>query len=161
MRTAPATPPAPSPVAPPRTVVRTASFGNRLLAAGVAVACLALLAVASTLSPASNGHGTHMQLGLAPCGWAVATGYPCPTCGMTTSFAAAVRAHPWDAIRAQPMGFLLALVTAVVFWGALHTAVFGSQLPRLGARLLAPRYLWLVAGIWAASWAYKIITWHT
>ena len=31
--------------------------------------------------------GTHQQLGLPPCNFVTLTGYPCPACGMTTSFA--------------------------------------------------------------------------
>ncbi len=99
--------------------------------------------------------GTHRQLGLPPCGWLAATGYPCPTCGMTTSFSAAAHAQPGASLHAQPFGALWALATAVFFWGAMHIAIFGSQLGRLFERLLAPRYLWPTAVLFLACWAWK------
>jgi len=75
---------------------------------------------------------------------------------MTTAFAAAAHGQPLAAFRAQPFGALLALGTAVFFWGALHVACFGSQLGRLFDRLLAPRIMWPVLGLFLAAWAYKI-----
>ncbi|MBY0263774.1 MAG: DUF2752 domain-containing protein, partial [Phycisphaerales bacterium] len=96
------------------------------------------------------------QLGLPPCGWMVAANMPCPTCGMTTAFASAANAQPLAALTAQPMGALLALSTAVLFWGALHVAVLGSQLARIGVRILRPRVLWVVLALGLLAWGYKI-----
>ncbi|MCA9610613.1 MAG: hypothetical protein KC619_33690, partial [Myxococcales bacterium] len=39
---------------------------------------LAVLVTAAMLTPSPEGHGTHTQLGLPPCGFLVYTGYPCP-----------------------------------------------------------------------------------
>lgn len=132
---------------------------ERMLAGVVAAACLGLLGVAAWLSPAEAGHGTHEQLGLPPCGWLVVTSRPCMTCGMTTAFAAAAEGNFSGAFLAQPFGFVLALVTAAGFWISLHVAVFGSRVGRLCGKLLRPRVMWVLAGAWAASWAYKIATW--
>jgi hypothetical protein len=132
---------------------------ERLLAGSVAAGCLTLLIVAASLTPDAAGHGTHQQLGLPPCGWLLATGYPCPTCGMTTAFAASAEGNFLTAFVTQPIGALLAVATAVVFWIALHIAAFGSRLGSVVARLWRPRWLWIFAGAWAASWAYKIATW--
>lgn len=136
-----------------------APAAERLIAGVVAAGCLALLAVAAWLTPAQAGHGTHEQLGLPPCGWLVVTGHPCPTCGMTTAFALAADGDLAGAFDAQPFGLILALGTAAGFWASMHVAVTGSRAGRLAARLLQPRVLWLAAGAWGASWAYKIAAW--
>lgn len=143
----------PQPAAPRPLVIPT---GERIIALVVALLCLALLAVASWLKPAGSGLGTHQQLGLPPCGWIIAMNLPCPTCGMTTAFAAAANARPLAAFTAQPLGALLALLTAVIFWGSLHVAVFGSQIGRLAGRMLTGRVLWCTLAVAALAWIYKI-----
>ena len=100
-----------------------------------------------------------MQLGLRPCGWVVAFDKPCVTCGMTTAFAFAAEGDMASAARAQPMGLVLALATAAGFWAALHVALTGSRLGSICARMLGARWLWAIAALAAASWAYKLATW--
>jgi hypothetical protein len=131
----------------------------RVYGAVAASVCLTPLVVATRIAPDPAGHGTHEALGLPACGWAATTGAPCPTCGMTTAFAHAVRGEVVASFLAQPMGFLLALGAAVGFWGGLHVALTGSRLGTIAARLLTPRVLWCLAGIGAVSWAYKWVTW--
>ncbi len=127
----------------------------RITAAILAAAALAVLITAGLIHPDASGMGTHRQLGLPPCGWLASTGYPCPTCGMTTSFSAAANAQPVASFIAQPFGALFALATAVFFWGAMHVALFGSNLGRIFERLLAPRYLWPTAAFFLFAWGYK------
>ena len=60
---------------------------QRLLAI-IPLLCTGLvLWIATLLQPDPSGIGTHHQLGLNPCGFLTEIGYPCPMCGMTTSFA--------------------------------------------------------------------------
>ena len=146
----------PSPQGP-----RRATPAERIFAAAVATACLALLIVASTLTPDSRGHGTHEQLGLPPCGWATTTGWPCATCGMTTSFAAAVGGHWLGSVRTQPMATLLVLGTSAAFWAGLHVAVLGSRVGSACATLLRGKVLLAVVVLWGLSWAYKAATWNS
>lgn len=72
----------------------------------------AVLAAAVWLTPDPAGHGTHTQLGLPPCGFLVASGLPCPGCGLTTSFSHMARLQVAGAFAANPFGVLLFLVTA-------------------------------------------------
>src|SRR5947209_2717631 len=79
-----------------------------------AIGLAAVLGVARWLQPDPRGYGTHTQLGLFPCMFSQVTGYRCPSCGMTTSFAWFVRGrldHSW---RANPVGSLLAPTCAVL-----------------------------------------------
>ena len=71
----------------------------------------AVMVTAATLTPNPVGHGTHMQLGLPPCGFLVFTGYPCPGCGLTTAFAYMIRANVVGAWIANPFGIALFLAT--------------------------------------------------
>ncbi len=57
---------------------------GRLYAGGLALAAVVILVVAARLAPSDRHLGTHRQLGLPPCGFVAMTGFPCPTCGMTT-----------------------------------------------------------------------------
>jgi hypothetical protein len=136
------------------------SLQTRAYGALAAAACLAPLLIAARINPDRAGHGTHEQLGLPACAWAATTGAPCPTCGMTTAFAHAVRGELLAAFLAQPMGLLLALGAAVGFWAGLHVALTGSALGRVFARLLAPKFVWIIAGVAAVSWAYKWMVWE-
>lgn len=135
-------------------------LSGRVVCIVVATMCLAVIVTAFLLEPASKGHATHTQLGLPACGWATFFDKPCPTCGMTTSFALAAKGRFWTAFRTQPAGFLIALGTCATFWAALHGAVFASRVDRLLLPLLTPRWLWTFAGILLAAWAYKMLTWH-
>ncbi len=78
---------------------------------------LTVLGIAVTLDPDERGFGTHEQLGLAPCDYYVQTGFPCPTCGMTTAFTNMAHFDVPAAFRANPAGVLLFLLTlGTPFW---------------------------------------------
>ena len=140
---------------------RRASLGERLSAGLAAAVALSPLVIASRLVPDPSGMGTHRQLGLPGCGWLVAFGKPCVTCGMTTAFSRMVHGEPWEAFVGQPAGALLALACAAVVWIGLHTCVFGSRAAPMMARA-AVRTSWLVigGGVLVGAWAYTIATWH-
>ena len=65
------------------------------------------LGLSRYLQPSTRGFGTHEQLGLPPCTFLKLTGIPCPSCGLTTSFAHAAHLHLLDSFIAQPFGLLL------------------------------------------------------
>jgi hypothetical protein len=128
-----------------------ARIGHAALAAG----SLAVLITAAVLTPRGEGIGTHTQLGMPPCGWMVNFQRPCMTCGMTTAFAAAADGDALASLHAQPMGALLALITATVFWLALYGAATGSRLLRSLITLAGWRAAWIMLGLLLVAWAYK------
>ena len=78
-----------------------------------ALAAASVLYTALNLTPDLSGVGTHTQLGLAPCGVLTMTGYPCPGCGLTTSFAHLMHGNVLEAIAANPTGVMLCLLTCL------------------------------------------------
>ena len=133
---------------------------SRLWAAVVAACLLAVILAAAWIRPDARGHGTHTQLGLPPCAWALTLGKPCPTCGMTTAFAYAAEAQPERALATQPLGALLALATAAGFWAALHAAAGGLATGTVMAKWVRPRTLVLGLALVVAAWGYKLAVWQ-
>jgi hypothetical protein len=121
------------------------------------VGCVLLLAAGLYVKPDPRGHSTHEQLGFAPCGFYLMTGYPCPTCGATTAFAWMVQGHPWTAVKVQPFGGLAALITAALlamsFVGIVTAGVPAIRLSRRASVGLALGFLALFVG----SWLYKVL----
>ncbi len=138
-----------------------ASLEERVFALGAVVLCAALILTAASLNPDPAGHGTHTQLGLPKCGWYVATGQPCPTCGMTTAVTLAVHGNPLASLVTQPFGTLIALAAAVGFWVGLHVLIFDSRVGRPFAKLLRPKALWIIAALWGLSWGYTALKWNS
>lgn len=129
---------------------------GRLYAAGLSLAAMAVLAVAAMLTPATGGMGTHRQLGLPPCGFVAMSGLPCPTCGMTTAFALAVRGRLGESVRAQAAGFGLAVMTAMVAVIALVAAITGRRATVNWYRVEPTRLIWLGALVFVLAWGLKI-----
>jgi hypothetical protein len=71
-----------------------AGMGARIAGGIVSLGSAAILGIGAWLTPASEGHGSHTQLGLPPCMWPIAFHRPCPTCGMTTAVAEAAHGTP-------------------------------------------------------------------
>jgi hypothetical protein len=60
---------------------------------------------------------THLQIGLPPCSFRYLTGIPCPSCGMTTSFALLMHGDLANSLRANAVGTLLAVFSlALIPW---------------------------------------------
>ena len=115
-------------IAPDRTDERLGRPTRAWLAA-LALGLAAVLGVARGLEPDPKGFGTHTQLGLWPCGFRAATGRPCPTCGMTTSFAWSARADLGRAWRANPAGSLLAPTALVMIPWLLFVSAWAKPWP--------------------------------
>ena len=123
----------------------------------VLLGCGGVLGVAAWLTPDPRGYGTHEQFGAGTCGLLLATGYPCPTCGMTTAFAHTVRGRWWQAFTAQPAGFILALGAAAAGLTAGWVLVTGRWPLRL-ATVLTPYRLFLgLLVLLLGGWAFKLV----
>lgn len=130
---------------------------GRLKAVLVSFTAIALLGVAMYLQPATEGVGTHQQLGLPQCGWILAANIPCPTCGMTTAWSHTVRGELPSAFLAQPMGMLLAISTLFVAIGACISAVTGYSFNALLYRFAPSKVIIVIAVLALASWGLKIL----
>jgi len=124
-------------------------------ALGLALACASPLVFAAWLRPSSAGLGTHTQIGLPECGFVLATGYPCATCGCTTAFAHAADGSLLTSFATQPFGALLALALAMMALVAGWSAVSGMRLAPLGQVFATKRFIlpWIV--LLLGAWAYK------
>jgi hypothetical protein len=100
----------------------TAQRTNPYLRGGLVVVALGLVmvfGVACWLKPYDEAGQplrmeTHRQIGLPACTFYTLTGLPCPSCGMTTSFALLMHGDLANSLRANAVGTGLAL-----FWLAL------------------------------------------
>jgi hypothetical protein len=145
--------PPPDDAALPRSgrAVRVRLWALLIFACGAAV-----LAVAIRLKPDPRGWGTHQQLSAAPCGMILVTGLPCPTCGMTTAFAHAIRGQFIRAFWAQPTGLALALATIAATL-ASAVVLFTGRPPRWPARYVTPfAVFFALLALLIGGWAFKL-----
>jgi len=148
-------------VLPPMIYTRVAavarlSWSARITALAVALGCLGVLIVAAGLEPNPAGMGTHTQLGLRSCAFLAQTGIPCPTCGMTTSFAYFVRGKLAASFYTQPMGCLLALGASAAVWVGFYIACTGIAVYRLTRLIPTGRCLMALLLFGILAWAWKI-----
>ena len=114
--------------------------------------------LAARLEPDPRGFGTHQRLGLPPCTFRALFGIPCPSCGMTTSFAHLTRGHLRQAAQASIGGTVLALLCAAqvpwCWWSAFQGRLVGVSHPTKGLLSL----LFVVIGVSAIDWLFRIIS---
>jgi len=131
---------------------------TRVVALCVLIGTAGLLATAVWVQPDPRGVGTHEQLSRPACAMLELSGYPCPTCGMTTSFAHFVRGNWWTSLRVQPMGFILALVATMAAAASTASLLTGRRWLinwyRVSPAALVIGCIVLVL----ASWIYKAMT---
>ncbi len=142
-----------------------AVLSTRIIATLTLGICATLLTIAARLTPDARGFGTHQQLGLGACGMLLTTGLPCPTCGMTTAFAYAVRGDLAGAAWAQTGGLVLALFTIALVPYSLTALVLGRwpfmrQLARIPPYWVFLALLTVLLGGWAIKLLLGLVT-HT
>ena len=121
------------------------------------LAPLGLVAMRFLLTPASQGYGTHEQLGLPACQAINWFGIPCPGCGVTTSVTWFAHGYAWQSFVAQPFGFALAAGAALSLPYALLRTAFGADMGG-DLRRLGNRTLWIsIVAVVALAWIYKIV----
>jgi hypothetical protein len=130
---------------------------RRLIWSAIAVGALSVVSIARWLEPDPRGFGTHQQLGLPACAFHTMTGMPCPTCGLTTSFAYMARLQITSSISAHPLGVpLFALTTiaiGVAVCGSLRAWSFEHVLSRLRITGVAA----IIAISAALSWLARLV----
>jgi hypothetical protein len=130
-------------------------MARALWAVGGAAACC-VLALSRWLTPDPSGMGTHTQLGLPPCGFLVLTSIPCPTCGLTTSFAHMARLQITDALHAHPLGPLLFALTAIAVLVCAWSCARGSPPVETMKRLRVARLLVIIAAAAVIAWLARL-----
>ena len=124
--------------------------------AALGAGLLALLALATMLRPSPWGHGTHRQLGLPPCTFEIVFGRPCPTCGMTTSWAYLVRGQGLNACRANTAGTLLGLLALAAAPWLLVSAWQGNWMGIVPNRNAAAWISIAILVIMLIEWAVRL-----
>ena len=132
-----------------------ASPAERAVQALLAVVLAAAMAAGVLLVPSRTGTGTHRILGLPECGMLKASGKPCPTCGVTTSFVLAAHGRFAEAVVNQPFGFALFLLVAGCLAGLVFTLATGRSWYPVFVRVNPVVILLALLGLLLASWAYK------
>lgn len=137
-----------------------AAWVDRLAAVSTAAVAVAGVVMLWRVDPDVRGHGTHEQFGMDPCGWPVAYGFPCPTCGCTTAACHLVHGHVLQAFVTQPFGMLAAgagvLLGAHALWCLLRRRSFADLLVRLPFwRIVAAATALLLL-----AWGYKCLVWQ-
>ena len=127
---------------------------RRCRGAVFAAGCLAILIVAAWVKPDAAGLGTHEQLGMPACGFYERTGYPCPTCGMTTAFAYVTRGRIIKAVLVQPAGALAALACGAGVVAGGYTVAKGRGPNLLWFWINPVRTIFLVAVVVTTSWLW-------
>ncbi|MFN3168380.1 MAG: DUF2752 domain-containing protein [Phycisphaeraceae bacterium] len=128
---------------------------NRLLGAVLTLCFAAPLILAATLTPSDAGMGTHTQMGLPDCGFKVITGYPCATCGCTTSFAHAANGSLLTSFLNQPFGALLALFCAMLALVSAWSAWSGMSMTHVGRFAANKRTILCWLAVLLVAWGYK------
>jgi Protein of unknown function (DUF2752) len=128
----------------------------RFCAGLVAIVCLTVLVAAACIKPDPAGLGTHKQLGQPECGFYERTGFPCPTCGMTTAFAYMVRGKFLNSFSVQPAGAMAALLCLIMVPAGGYVALGGQRLDNIFqlAGIHCMSLFYLAGAIVLLSWGW-------
>lgn len=138
----------------------TPSMVNRAVGAVLLVPSASVLLLAGWLTPSPTGVGTHLQLGLGSCVMLSLTGFPCPMCGMTTTFSLMSHGRPLDALLNQPFGVVLYTLTVFGAAVGLGDLVLSRGFWRRTLRWIEPRESTVAALLllgMGLGWVYKIL----
>lgn len=128
----------------------------RLIGLALAIVCALPLGIGAWLTPSPTGMGTHRAIGLPPCGFLLATGRPCMTCGMTTAVTLATQGRLVESAKVQPAGALVAIVLASGLVAGLHALAAGVTLRPILDAATNTRTLIATGVMLGAAWGYKV-----
>lgn len=133
---------------------------NRFIGAALAAPTGVVLGLAGWLTPNPQGFGTHLQLGLGECTMLQLTGFPCPMCGMTTTFTLLAHLRVVDAALNQPFGLVLFSATLLTFLVGVADVITGKGVWRSALKGIDRRESF-IAGVllvgMVLGWAYKLV----
>lgn len=142
---------------------RLAGRGDRIAGVLFGGGASLVIGIAMMLTPDAHGYGTHQQLGLGACTMMQLTNWPCPMCGMTTTFTLFAHARPIDAVVNQPFGLVLFPATVAVAALGLVDIVAARGALRAGLSWVQRRErTWagvLLFGM-LGGWIYKCVAMH-
>jgi hypothetical protein len=141
-----------------RRVTRAALLAIAVALAGVFVAAFRIHPYDEDGNPRTMS--THTQLGMPPCNFVVLAGKPCPSCGMTTSFALLVRGDVLASARANWVGSIICVLWALTLVWALASGVRGKPLfvPPGRGELIFTAIVGAVLLLMLARWAAVLIS---
>jgi hypothetical protein len=164
--------PAAEPVRPPRRrdpeelareAARTKRF-VRVVLLTVAVALGGVFTAAFRIHPYDDQGrprtmSTHTQLGMPPCNFVQLTGKPCPSCGMTTSFALLVRGEVVSSLRANWVGTVICVLWATALIWSVAGALAGRTLfvPRGRGEAIFTLVVGLVVVLMLSRWVTLLL----
>jgi hypothetical protein len=97
-----------------------------------------------------------MQLGLPPCNFLRLTHLPCPTCGMTTCFAWAIRLQFRRAFFANPFGVLAFFGTVFLIPAAIVLLCRRISFRRITDHAWFNRAIYASTALLFVSWIFKL-----
>jgi hypothetical protein len=133
---------------------------DKSVAVGMLAAACGVLATALWLKPAACGYGTHTQLGLPPCYFLLVTHLPCPSCGLTTCFAYAIRFRFWKAFLANPFGLLAFFGTVAMIPTATYLLWRRISFRRITEGVYFTKAVYAATAYYFASWIFKLALMH-
>ncbi len=150
----------------PLPVIVPLHFLVRCVLVVLALLLIGVFAIAIHLRPyAADGaplrEETHRQLGLPPCTFKFATGLPCPSCGMTTSFALLVRGDMWNSLQANAAGTLLAVLCLAFIPWALASAYWGRLLLIVSWDRVLVRVVVLFVTVMLVRWGIVLLVFYS
>ena len=129
---------------------------DKSVAIGLLMSACTILAIAAWLKPAACGYGTHTQLGLPPCNFLRLTHLPCPSCGLTTCFAWAIRLQFWKAFLANPFGILAFLGTVSLIPTSIFLLWRRMSFRRITESVHFSKALYAATALYFLSWIFKL-----
>jgi hypothetical protein len=129
---------------------------DKSVAIGLLMSACTILAIAAWLKPAACGYGTHTQLGLPPCNFLRLTHLPCPSCGLTTCFAWAVRLQFWKAFLANPFGILAFLGTVSLIPTSILLLWRRMSFRRITESAHFSKAVYAATALYFLSWIFKL-----
>jgi hypothetical protein len=135
----------------------------RCLLVLMAVAFCVVFGIAIALNPyKDDGEAriweTHRQLGLPECTFKEMTGKPCPSCGMTTSFALFVRGDLVNSMRANFAGTILASFCLLMIPWGLASAWRSRYYWIVSLEWFIPRFIVIFFSIMLLRWGVVLLT---